>query len=957
MKYLFLLLFSLFTISSYAQPSTDSLLRKKADSLWNIFADHAKAKTLHLVETDTLIKALRHSESLYLKLNEMYGCKECKGYALECLSNVFLLFQKEGREDEFLSLKPTIESNYGTFEDYPQIWQMLGSSYLAVGDIGLAEPCFLKAIAAYKKKETLTYQKAECYNELGIIARKKGDFDYAITLYKEAIRIYEQTRYQDGIVKENLAKAFQNLAVVYSILGRYDAAISLLTHQLAQSEISGKDRLIAEINLGEVMTRNGQHLESISLLSSIIKTHPHKSQIGMAYIWLGVAYHAAKNWPAAIHAFQGALAHFEEYEAPKSFVFARAYLPLGDMYVEMGEYESALKAYQKGLTYVSEAFEEEKDFEVYPSVRRMRQEPESVQLLIQKAKALALQAKQSGGPIPDSAILQGYLKADSLLVRIRQNQRSEASRLFTSEQSHQLYSRALEFLFGTYQQGDQEVMKEVIEKAWYLMERHRANLFWEQMQQQDAEGILPASDSLVKNRQLQKSDLIMHEFKLAQAEKNTSPNDSLVEHLESIVFKRKEALEKIEQALAQKYPQYAQLKLREIAPSISVVQQTLLQDAQGIVAYFQDDTVAYVITITRQKAQLHKLSIEPEVIAMAFSILAGSSEAKDHIAVREMVIPHLYTLYQMLFYPLGDLPPRVIILPDGILNYVPFDALLFGQPADGTAWKKMPFCVKTHSISYAPSASILEQLIHRRFSTPTSRPLLSFSPETFPLSTDGQHSLVPSPSLSNILSSIGKDGIYAQESACKSRFVHIAQRTEASYKIVHLFTHASADPEETALSWIQFFGGDDSSKLYLNELYNYRLASELAVLGACETGMGKLQVGEGLMSFARGFFHAGSKSVLATAWQVPPEPTDDILTRFYGYVKKGFPKDIALQRAKLDCFSKQDNWQFSPTNWAGLRLTGTTVPIYEKATPIWCWMLGVALLALVIGLVWRYIKG
>ena len=188
-----------------------------------------------------------------------------------------------------------------------------------------------------------------------------------------------------------------------------------------------------------------------------------------------------------------------------------------------------------------------------------------------------------------------------------------------------------------------------------------------------------------------------------------------------------------------------------------------------------------------------------------------------------------------------------------------------------------------------------------------------------------------------------------RQDATKSQFLELAQGEKRAYSIIHLFTHAYADALNAPLSWIHFYSSDagDSAKLYANELYGLNLPTELSVLGACETDMGKLHIGEGLMSLARGFFCSGSKSVLATSWKVESGPTDSILTRFYGYLQEGFPRDKALQQAKFDFLHQQSTWRHLPSNWAGLRLTGVTRPVFQKATPWWLWALGVASVLLI----------
>jgi len=89
------------------------------------------------------------------------------------------------------------------------------------------------------------------------------------------------------------------------------------------------------------------------------------------------------------------------------------------------------------------------------------------------------------------------------------------------------------------------------------------------------------------------------------------------------------------------------------------------------------------------------------------------------------------------------------------------------------------------------------------------------------------------------------------------------------------------------------------------------------VLSACETGIGELKKGEGIISLANGFSYAGAKSIITTLWSVNDAQTKDIIVRFYNYLDQGLAKDKALQKAKLDYIRESKNAQAHPFYWAG----------------------------------------
>ena len=142
------------------------------------------------------------------------------------------------------------------------------------------------------------------------------------------------------------------------------------------------------------------------------------------------------------------------------------------------------------------------------------------------------------------------------------------------------------------------------------------------------------------------------------------------------------------------------------------------------------------------------------------------------------------------------------------------------------------------------------------------------------------------------------------------------------------------------------------NRLYLNDLYAMNLPLEMVVLSACETGVGELLKGEGMLSLANGFTQAGAKSVITSLWKADDESTYKIMTAFYKYLARGQRKDEALRNAKLEYLENCDPLKSSPYYWAAFIPIGDMSPI--RAKPLYLqwgfWlMIGVAVLG-----VWGY---
>jgi CHAT domain-containing protein len=95
---------------------------------------------------------------------------------------------------------------------------------------------------------------------------------------------------------------------------------------------------------------------------------------------------------------------------------------------------------------------------------------------------------------------------------------------------------------------------------------------------------------------------------------------------------------------------------------------------------------------------------------------------------------------------------------------------------------------------------------------------------------------------------------------------------------------------------------DEEEDGYLQtfEVYNLKLNAELVALSGCNTGLGRLRKGEGLLGMARAFQYAGAKNLLVSLWPVNDKSTAELMRRFYHGMRKGLTKSRALQKAKIE---------------------------------------------------------
>ena len=328
-----------------------------------------------------------------------------------------------------------------------------------------------------------------------------------------------------------------------------------------------------------------------------------------------------------------------------------------------------------------------------------------------------------------------------------------------------------------------------------------------------------------------------------------------------------------------------------------------------------------------------------------------------------------FDLYQQLMEPIlkhiESTPAlkqteHLLIIPDGVLSYIPFETLLT-SPAQTNDYASLEYLLKSYRISYHYSSQLMAQPVA---SQESNQRFLGFAPQfedefdglAYGERTRAYQELMPGlpnakeevETIASLLNGVAQTGIDATESNFK--------KMAAQYSILHLASHSIIEDEEPLYSKLLFDNEADSLEdgaLHVYELYNMQLNADLVTLSACNTGIGKLYKGEGMISLARGFLYAGVPNLVMSLWAVPDRPTKDLMTYFYEELRKGNSKDLALHRAKIRFLENADNVTANPYYWGSFIYMGQTND--AQSTQSWWWVLALGVL---VGLaVWWWRKG
>ncbi|BAY23806.1 TPR repeat-containing protein [Calothrix sp. NIES-2100] len=435
-----------------------------------------------------------------------------------------------------------------------------------------------------------------------------------------------------------------------------------------------------------------------------------------------------------------------------------------------------------------------------------------------------------------------------------------------------------------------------------------------------------------------------------------------------------ELSEKYQQVLASiraKSPGYAAITQPKLLKKLAEIQSSVLDDNTILLQYSLGKEHSYLWLVTKTGMKSYELPKGEDIETAAkkfYQNIKGGGElySRGGITVQpgtnaENPEKVATKLSQMLLQPVAEElgNKRLLIVADGILQYIPFAAL-----PNPTQTKLQPLLVE-HEIVNAPSASTiavvrnetknrhvagkkLAVLADPVFSKDDNRLKLSVaqggqnrgknsnSPELNTLALrrsscdsnlsfsrlEGTHT-----EATNILSLVPK-------SASKSAFDFDANRTTVTnsqmsqYQIVHFATHGFFDTNNpkcssVVLSLVDSKGNAEDGFLQIQDIFNLNLPAELVVLSACETGLGEQVKGEGLVGLTRGFMYAGSPRVAVSLWSVDDKGTAELMTKFYTkMLKENLPPVAALRAAQLEMW-RSPNPKYSRTDvWAAFTLQG-----------------------------------
>lgn len=526
-----------------------------------------------------------------------------------------------------------------------------------------------------------------------------------------------------------------------------------------------------------------------------------------------------------------------------------------------------------------------------------------------------------------------------------------------------LYAEAADLLYDMHREAD----------ALTTAERGRARAFLDVL----AESRTGLADER-SPEQRQREDAILARISAVQKDlwKENLPADQQKKDKAELAA-AEDDLEAFHLEVRRSNPRYASIQYPE-PMNVAQIQTGLLDERTVLAEFLLGEKRSLVWVVTKN--------------GLTTVVLPPRSEIEDQVtAYRKLLTQHASALtmnhsledvhrlgarlYSSLIQPIEPAiasQRALVIVPDGALSYLPFEALVTNSPRGASA-ASSSYLVEKFAVRYGPSASALVtvQAMNRKSSapqnmllafgdpslTPTpSAPTAASSNEATRSVSDSDHSSsLPASPAASVASPAFLADDYTErgfsftplpytrdEVLAISKLFPASQRqvylgadareeTVKSAKLedfryIHFASHGFIDEAKPGRSGIVLSRDPKSSEdgvLQMGEIMRLKLNADLVTLSACSTGLGKLVSGEGMLGLTRAFFYSGARNLTVSLWNVNDSATASLMKAYYENLKRGQPINVALQQAKLSLLRGSNPTWRQPYFWAPFILVGS----------------------------------
>ncbi len=710
------------------------------------------------------------------------------------------------------------------------------------------------------------------------------------------------------------------IGISYRNLGQFDKAQHYLNLGL-QNPASSFSELAMQAsilnNLGLTYSDLGQFDDCITCIEKAVTFYhdnisPSYDELGSGYDNLGRCYLKNKREKEALLYFEKALKFMEEHLPKNHRDFVLPYLSFAEYYAQKKKYDEAIQYLTLAKNHILSAgwsrddpvgnyiIEDPLDIfnlsiKLYKKKFDTSNDYEDLKLAIEAMKDFAATTAYVISQYDDIASIQGYF-----------------NRYTTT------YDIGLECLYAQWKNNSS---KNIVHDAFAWLEKYKSLEL--KFAFRRSRVTLPKQYLSLERQKKKLQDSL--NYLISIADNSIENNDH-----SNVLSRVKLGLYEWKSFVRDEHPAYYNL-LYGLNLDQANLDKSLNPD-ETLILHKASSNALFTLLINSNHATIHRSSLDYSISELIRTynnsiIQFGTTHKYNEKEALESLQTYRLagrSLYNTFLAPVANqLTSNLVFIPDEEIGQFTYAALLTDTVSNRTAIRTFPFLIKKHAISTSPAVALLYEMKEKNVQN--SRSAICFAPSFTP--TDGPLPLIHNTLECEQVAQILNGKIIKDQAAT----FHTFMKTAPKFSILHLATHAKSDTTEGDNSYL-LFSPDTASNmaLFSSRIYSMELNADLVALSACETGIGELRKGEGLISLSRAFAFAGVKSVLHSLWSINDKRTTEFIPSFYRHIKQYQSKPKALQQASLDYIKNSTTIEAHPYYWSGFLISGDPSPISTK---------------------------
>lgn len=791
-------------------------------------------------------------------------------------------------------------------------------SYLGILEYPLAEEYYRKALSIIEPNDLQGF--GTVYNNLGNFYRITGNMDLALEY------MFKSISYNEQIADNRMAIAINYITISQIYAQNHDYANAILYNQKAQLAYNDGKKDVLYISILIVSGRLAEqlgyhdtalaHFKEVNAVAAEINSRGHYID---SYFNIGLSYMNLKDFENAESYFQTYLRYIDSIESQLKW---NRFLYISNFYSVIGNHDFAFELHKR-------AVEESRGLDISMNqVLLLRNEGQILRRVGRNYEANQAFRKifenDSFNRVNVYLPVNLWEKSRNMFyldrkrafelaeLAIRETERERRQIGFGSSVTSGFYNQYFDYFVIL---AHEYTLDGNYLKAAETLELARSRAF------RDDLVLLNTKNTQEPDSELYK-ELLALNGELHKLEQEILTSD--IKGSNQLEVQRSNLERRIHVLTRQIYNQEADFLTNFDSPVIDLdaaIQS--LKNNEAILQFAVSEDRSFALLMTSSGFYVHNIPLSRKEMATYISSIRDEIQQKTAIPDLNNMLDEAGKLF------LGTLPlsniKSLIVIQDGPIHYLPLSALRFNNK----------YLIEDKTIRATPSLSIRDILLNRSF--PNNEGVLALVNPDFgtqnllssvirsevrPLpftELEGRMIIANYPGRVELL-----NGKRANEQVFTGKYL-------SQFRIIHLATHGILDDRNSRLSGIVLSAPEGSTDaddgfLRVGEIYNLNLNADLVVLSACNTGIGQIYSGEGVMGFQRAFMYAGAQSVAVSLWNIYDRNTALLMRYFYteigASIKSNTTPDYnyALRKAKLTLLNQNDTAH--PVYWGSFVIYG-----------------------------------